>query len=255
VWIGSPGKPTFVSHDGPALKGADNRVLAGVDHRETSFSPLAFAHAYRFITGREPSTTGITPQASVTLNGTLSGLGVDNQPTRGGAATNLPLAGAQLAVFRCDPLTGERAGPALLRKTIVANAPWGPLQTSGDAPLEFAITAAGYATTHIYRSPFPRSSSIVSLRAETWAAADRDAKALVVFQRPRGYFGVPRDRISLDGVSPPAGLPSGVAGLSSAKLKLADETPRTVVAEFNGDRIAARTWAADEGHVTYIELH
>ena len=39
VWIGARGMPTHVTHEGPALKGAENVVLAGVDHRETSFSP------------------------------------------------------------------------------------------------------------------------------------------------------------------------------------------------------------------------
>ncbi len=38
AFIGMPGVPTHVSYDGPALRGADNVVLPGVDHRETSFS-------------------------------------------------------------------------------------------------------------------------------------------------------------------------------------------------------------------------
>ena len=35
VWIGAKGTPTNVSFDGPALKGAENVVIAGIDHRET----------------------------------------------------------------------------------------------------------------------------------------------------------------------------------------------------------------------------
>jgi len=41
-FIGSAGKPTGITYDAPALKGAENVVLAGLDHREVSFGPMAF---------------------------------------------------------------------------------------------------------------------------------------------------------------------------------------------------------------------
>ena len=116
------------------------------------------------------------------------------------------------------------------------------------------ITASGYATTHVYRSPFPRSSSVVSLHPERLADADRDAKSLVTLTRPRGYFGVPRDRIVLDGTSPPAGIPSGVAGVSTAHLKVGDAGERTIVAEFNDERIVGRTWPVADNQVVVLEL-
>src|SRR5690606_11437709 len=91
TWIGAPGKPTNVSHDGPALKGATNVVLPGVDHRETSFSPAAFAAAWRFLTGQAPQRTDIAPEAEVVLDGRLTGLGLDsNNPASGDFANNLP---------------------------------------------------------------------------------------------------------------------------------------------------------------------
>ena len=77
LWIGAPGTPTNVTFDGPALKGATNVVLAGIDHRETSFSPEAFAAAYTFITGKAPQTTVISKQTNVVLNGKLTGLGLN----------------------------------------------------------------------------------------------------------------------------------------------------------------------------------
>ena len=52
IWIGAPGKASGVNFDGPELRGALNVVLPGVDHRETSFGPQAFAAAFQFITGR-----------------------------------------------------------------------------------------------------------------------------------------------------------------------------------------------------------
>jgi pimeloyl-ACP methyl ester carboxylesterase len=80
VWIGARGTPTNVNADGPALKGADNVVIPGIDHRETSFGPQAFTAAFRFITGRTPNTASITPESSVVLNGKVSGIGLNNDP-------------------------------------------------------------------------------------------------------------------------------------------------------------------------------
>ena len=252
VWLGARGTPTNVSFDGPALKGAENVVIAGIDHRETSFSAKAFAETYRFIAGKAPTTSAIVPQAPVVLDGTVSGLGLDNR--QGSFATNLPLVGATVEVYATNAATGERLGPAAHRKTIGSDGRWGPFAADGSARYEFAISAPGYATTHIYRSPFPRSSSIVSLQPERLADADRDAKSLVTLTRPRGYFGVPRDRIVLDGTSPPAGIPSGVAGVSSVRLKVADAGDRAIVGEFNDERIVGRTWPVADNNVVVLEL-
>ena len=57
LWIGRKGVATNVTFAGPELSGATNVVIPRIDHRETSFSPAAFAAAYRFITGRAPATT------------------------------------------------------------------------------------------------------------------------------------------------------------------------------------------------------
>ena len=252
VWIGARGTPTGVAFDGPALRGAQNVVIAGIDHRETGFGVKAFEPMFRFIAGRPPATLQVKPEATVVLDGTLSGLGLDNRS--GNFATNLPLAGATLEVFATDTLSGERIGPARHRKTIDAGGRWGPFTTDPDTRHEFVIAAPGYATTHIYRSPFPRSSTVVSLRPERFVEAERDAGSVVVLSRPRGYFGVPRDRISLDGTSPPAGIPSGVAGVSSARLKVADAAGRAVAGEFNGERIVGRAWPAAGNHVVVLEL-
>ena len=252
VWIGARGTPTNVTFDGPALKGAENVVFTGIDHRETSFSSKAFAETYRFITGKPPATLAIVPLAPVVLDGTVSGLGLDNR--QGNFATNLPLVGATVDVYAIDATTGARLGPAVHRKTIGSDGRWGPFVADGAARYEFVITASGYATTHVYRSPFPRSSSVVSLHPERLADADRDAKSLVTLTRPRGYFGVPRDRIVLDGTSPPAGIPSGVAGVSTAHLKVGDAGERTIVAEFNDERIVGRTWPVADNHVVVLEL-
>ena len=187
------------------------------------------------------------------LGGKLSGLGLNN--LQGSFANNLPLAGATVEVFATRADSGERVGSALHRQTVGSDGLWGPFQTDSTTPLEFVITMAGYATTHIYRAPFARSSNIVHLRADRLAEADKAAGSVVTFTRPRGYFGVPRDQLSLDGISPAPGVPAGVAGVSQSKLKLAAGPARPVVAEFNGERIVGRAWPAAENRVVLIELH
>jgi pimeloyl-ACP methyl ester carboxylesterase len=256
AWIGQPGVATGVTFDGPALRGAENAVLAGVDHRETSFSAAAFAETFRFVTGRAPATTEIRPERVVVLDGRLSGLGLDNRS--GAFANNLPLVGAMLTVYATDPATGARLGAARHVKTIGADGRWGPFTTDPRTPHEFVIeppAGLGYAITHVHRSPFLRGSDIVSLRAERILEADRDAAGLVTLTRPRGYFGIPRDTIALDGVSPPRGIPAGgVPGLSTAKTKLADATERPVVGQFRDERIVGRVRPLAENRVVVLEL-
>jgi pimeloyl-ACP methyl ester carboxylesterase len=250
--LGAPGMATHVTVEGPALKGAENVVIAGIDHRETSFSPQAFAETFRFIAGRPPTTLAITPEAKVVLDGVVSGLGLDNR--QGDFATNLPLAGATVEVYATDPASGERLGPAVHRKTIGADGRWGPFVADGTARYELVVAAPGYATTHIYRSPFPRSSSYVSLHPERIADADRAAKSIVTLTRPRGYFGVGRDRMSFDGASPPPGVRAGIPADSASRLKLADAASRPIVGEFNGERIVGRAWPVADNQVTVLEL-
>ncbi len=255
TWIGAPGKATGVGHDGPELKGATNVVLPGVDHRETSFSPQAFAAAYQFITGHAPRHTDITPEPAVVLSGQVSGLGLNNNPATGAFVNNLPLAGATVEVFETDPATGLRLGPARLRQTLGADGRWGPLNARPQATYEFVVSAAGYATTHVYREPFPRSSNIVHLRAELLTAADAGAGSVLVFTRPRGYFGLPRDQIVFDGANPAPGLKPGVAGLSVSRIRVAASPERAVEASFNGRSIVARNWPAANNHLVLLELH
>ncbi len=255
VWIGAKGTPTNVTFAGPELKGAENVVIPGIDHRETSYGPQAFAAAYRFITGRAPAVTEPVAEARVVLDGKATGLGLDNDPAKGGFVTNLPLAGATVEVYATDAATGERQGAAKHRRTVGADGRWGPFQAQAGQAYEFVVSAPGYATTHIYRSPFARSSALVHLRAELLAAADKDAGSVVTLSRPRGYFGLPRDTIVFDGQNPAPGIPPGVAGVAVAKLKIPAGPLRAVPAEFNGERIVGRNWPAAENRVVFLELH
>jgi len=243
LWIGVPGQPTNIGFDGPALKGATNVALPRVDHRETSFSPAAFAATWQFLTGEPPRSTAIAADANVVLDGRAIG------------AENLSLNGGQVTVYAIDPATGARRGNAVHSKNIGVDGRWGPFSARGDTAYEFVLSAPSYGTTHIYRSPFPRSSAVVNLRPERLTPADANAQAVVVFTRPRGYFDAQRDTMRFDGQSLPAGVPPKGAGVSSSRLRVAAAEPqRAVTGEFNGERITGLTWPAAQQHVTVLEL-
>ena len=57
----------------------------------------------------------------------------------------------------------------------------------------------------------------------------------------------------LDGRAP-GGLPARGGMLASSKLLLQDAAPRAVQAEFNGERLAGRSWNAADGEVTVLEI-
>jgi pimeloyl-ACP methyl ester carboxylesterase len=251
IWIGRRNWPTHITADGPALKGAENVVIAGIDHRETSYSPQAFAAAWRFLTGADPTTTEVQPEPRVLLDGVVSGLGLNN--LQGSYPTNLPLVGATIEVYATDA-QGQRRGAAVHAKTIGPDGRWGPFVADAKASYEFVVSMSGYAMTHVYRSPFPRSSSVVNFRAERIADEDRPVYAVATLSRPRGYFGVPRDHIVLDGISPPSSIPTGVPGVASAKVRITDPGSRPLVGEFNGERIVGRTWPIAHEHLVTLEL-
>ena len=255
AFIGAKGMPTNVTFDGPALKGATNVVLPLRDHREVSYHAEAFAQAYRFVTGRAPAKLATTPEAVVVLNGQVTGF------TAGGAS-NLPFAGARVAVYRLSAVDGGRLGAPLVDKAVGADGQWGPISTDANTPLGFEIRAPGFATTHIYRSPFKRSSNIVHLRPERLADADKaaagDEGAVVTFSRPRGYFGLPRDTITINGLTAP-GVPPGVATVAASKVVQKDRAGEPVVADYRSgsitERIVGRAWGAADNQVTILELH
>jgi len=247
-WIGQPKMQTNIAYDGPALKGAENVVLPGLDHREVSYHPIAFAHSYRFITGQFPARTDIAPQADVVLDGRITGFLGNDQ-------TNLPLAGASIEIFETSAQTGERLGAAAHTKTVGPDGQWGPFRAKPEVQYEFVVRAEGFAITHYYRAPFPRSSNLIHFRPARIASADKDAASVVTMTRPRGYFGVGRDTMSLDGKSPPPGIPTGVAGVAASKLKLNEPAVRGVAAIFNDQSIVARSWPLKENRVVFAEFH
>jgi hypothetical protein len=247
-FVGKPGVATNVTNEGPALKGATNLMLGTIDHRETAFHPRAFREIYKFIAGREPSRIEIVPEAEVRLSGLVTA-------TPGGVQTNRPVGGATVEIYHVSPDSGERtSGPIHSSKTS-ADGRWGPANVDPSWYLEMVLTSPGEPITHIYRSPFPRSSDIVHLRAaKPLGAADAGAGSVVILTRPRGYFGLPRDVVLFDGKEP-ADVKPGVPTDSTSTLRLpAGEVGRPVVTMFNQERIVAKAWPASENRIVMAEL-
>src|SRR5437763_566922 len=74
AYIGRPGTKTNVTSDGPALKGAENKTLGNVGHRETAFSPREFAESYPLIVVVARQRIAILKVAKVTLHGAVMGV-------------------------------------------------------------------------------------------------------------------------------------------------------------------------------------
>jgi pimeloyl-ACP methyl ester carboxylesterase len=246
-FLGKPGRATGVGHDGPELKGAENVVIPKIDHRETAFGPLAFAEMYRFVTGRAPARLDIVPESEAVLNGKVNAM-------PGGVATNLPVAGAKVEIYEVSATTGARVGSAAHAKTTGDDGLWGPFRAKPSTYYEFVIRAPGQAITHIYRSPFPRSSDIVHLRPASLAKGEETAGSVLTINRPRGYFGHGRDTFLLDGKVPP-GINQGVPGASSGKLLLPAGPLRPVPVRCNDETMTLQNWPAKDNHVVIGEFH
>jgi triacylglycerol lipase len=245
-FIGHPGKPTGVSYDTAELRGARNVTLDGLDHREVAFNKLAFAAMCEFIAGKPPASMFIAQEPLPVLNGKVTGIAE-------GLYTNLPVADAEVEIYEVDAKTGERksTNPAH-RKVTGDDGVWGPFIGRSDAYYEFVLRMAAQPITHTYRSPFLRSSDLIHLRPGSFAKDDTQAAAVVGMSRPRGYFGVGRDKFSLDGKMPP-GITDGVPAVSAARLAF-DAGPRTVLAMFNNETIPARTWPVKDNHLVIAEF-
>jgi hypothetical protein len=168
--------------------------------------------------------------------------------------TNIPVGDAEVEIYEVSPATGERMGQARYRRTTGPDGRWGPFHASPNAFYEFVLSVPGYPVTHIYRSPFPRSSAIVHLRPGRITEADQGAGSVLILSRPRGYLGHGRDIFLLDGIVPP-GVPPGVPSVNTATLRLPPGPMRPVRAVVNEERLTVRNWPAATGHVVIAEVH
>ncbi len=246
--LGFAGRPTGVGYESPELRGARNIVLDGLDHREVAFHRRAFREMFRVITGDAPESLEIVSEEQPILDGMVSGF-------TNGAATNLPLSETQVEVYEVDPDTGQRLGGARRRLTTSADSRWGPFEANPEAYYEFVLRAEGYPITHVYRTPFPRSSRYVHFRLspiDEIVAGHPGAGSLVTMTRPRGYLGHGRDLFTIDG-KVPVGVREGVPATSSATQPF--PSGRSVRVVLNQESLAVRTYPLEEGHWSVAEFH
>jgi hypothetical protein len=122
--------------------------------------------------------------------------------------------------------------------------------------LEIVLTSPRSPITHFYRSPFPQSSNIVHLRpARPLAQEEKNAGAVLIMSGgARGFFGIPRDVVLIDGKEP-ADVKSGVPTDPVTTLRLPTaEVGRPVIGLFDEERIVARAWPAAENRTAVIEI-
>jgi hypothetical protein len=171
-----------------------------------------------------------------------------------GAPTNLPLAGVKVEIYEVDPSSGQRLGEPAHQHTTSEDGVWGPFTAKPTAYYEFVITATGYPITHIYRTPFPRSSAYIHLRLRPLGDRDKGTGSLVTLTRPRGYLGHGRDTFLIDG-KVPRGVNEGVPGINEAKQHFESGPIRPVRVVLNKEAVTVLTYPLDAGHIVIAEFH
>ncbi len=206
VGLGNPSVMTGVTYEGPALRGATNLVMPGMDHRELAFQPKAFAAMFEFITGRAPQTLSVTLEERPEVSGLVTGFA-------GAVPTNLGVAGVHVRVLAIGAKGEEGAAPAY-EGTTGAEGKWGPMQAAAGQEYEFDLEFQGRHVRY-YKAPIARSTSLLNLRflPVPKEVATLAAGQYVFVERPQAYLTRERDPVEINGSvakDEPSGLPSGV---------------------------------------------
>ena len=243
VGLGAPQTKTGVTYEGPALRGAENVVLAGMDHRELAFHPLAFAEMYRFITGLAPKTLTVVAEDAPVVSGLVTGFA-------GATATNLGVSGVKLRVV---PVGG---GDAVYETTTGVDGRWGPVTLAAGQEYEFDLEAGGRHVRY-YKAPIPRSTELLNLRL---LPVPKEATGLVageyvLVERPQAYVTRERDPVLIDGVvakDEPSGLPSGVPVRDSFVAAVPEGAAKVVLRGETIVAVGSRDFAKDLPVVDFL---
>jgi triacylglycerol lipase len=236
VGLGQPDAKSGVTYEGPALRGAENVVLPGMDHRELAFQPKAFAEMYRFITGSAPKTLTVTAEAHPVISGLVTGYG-------GITATNVGVTGVPLRVFAVSA-KGEESTAPVYEVVTGADGQWGPVTVDPAQEYEFDLEvkdAGGVRHVRYYKAPIPRSTALLNLRLQPAPKVTGLAAGPHVFvERPQAYVTRERDPILMGGAvlqDEPSGLPSRVPVRDSFVAAVPNGP---VVMKLRGETIAVR---------------
>jgi len=188
-----------VGYDAPALPGAEDVVLPGLDHREVAFHPKAFAVICQFLTNTAPARLQPVAESAPVISGLITAFA-------NGAPTNRPAAGVPLQIFALRPGSSERDGVPLLDSTTTTAGAWGPLPVAPNRGYEFVLTAPEGRTITYFITGIHRSTNLLNLRL----VPPSPAPGLQI-HRPQGYFSKGRDAIKINGLeleSIPPGIPT-----------------------------------------------
>lgn len=230
-----------VGYNSPELRGAENVVLSGLDHREVAFHLLAFAEMYRFVTGTKPQQQRVVAEGSPQLKGLVTGAG-------NGAATNRPLAGVKLQVYALKPQSADREEKPLVDLVTSESGEWGPLLADAGRNYEFVLEREGRRITY-FMSGFLRSSDVLNLR---FVPVGSGAPGRLVVHRPQGYLSKGRDPMKLDGTEVEQ-LLAGIPTQDSVVLSLGAGQAKGVKVELRDEVIYARP-AASADELNLVEL-
>ena len=233
VGLGRPDAATGITFEGPALRGAENLVLPGQDHREVAFSNEAFAAMFRFITGHPAATLTVRPQQSPTLSGLVTGFA-------GAAATNNALPGIHLRVAE---VRSGAADKQVYETTTGADGAWGPFRADPRAEYSFDLESDGRHVLY-FLPPLPRSTDALNLRFVPPSPVRNRSESTLLISRPRGYFSRERDPVRIDGQptqAEPAGLP-----VSDSFVVDEPATVDTVSVTLRGETVLAHPSASDK---------
>lgn len=241
---GLPIKDTGVTAEGPALAGAENVVLPGLDHREVAFDARAFAVMYRFIMGKDPE-TDIVAEAAPAISGLVTGFAA-------GAPTNSPAAGVRLRIFALSTGSAARDGEPLYHRTTDETGAWGPVVVNPKLNYEFELTSLS-ATIRYFRSPFARSSAYVNLRFRPLLPADNMTEPSITVMRPQGYLAKGRDAVLVDGKEYD-GLQPGVPTVDEFKLKGLTAAKQGIEIRLRDERVFARPAKPGQAELSIAEF-
>jgi len=225
-----------VGFDGPALQGAENVVLPGLDHREVAFHPLAFAEMYRFLTGKAPERTKPVAEEAPRLAGVVTSFA-------GMAPTNRPLAGVRVQVFGLAAESAERLATPLVDQTTDESGAWGTLAAKPDQTYEFVLSKDGRSVSY-FMTGLLRSTNLLNFRFVPQAEGPG-----VTVHRPQGYLSKDRDPVTVNG-APVATLQPGIPTLDAVRIKTA-ESPLRI--QLRGETLVVRpAMAPNETHIAEL---
>ncbi|MCB9523542.1 MAG: hypothetical protein H6702_09175 [Myxococcales bacterium] len=267
--------------EGADIPGAQNLSLPDLDHYAVATDPAAFEGLYTFLYGAAPATTAVAPAEPVWVAGRAAELG-----------GNAPAAGAALAIWPVDPLTGQRVGARPEHSlTVGDDGAWGPVEIQPGVPYEFHVTPTGGGRqVHYYREAFQAPDPLVYLRTlPTSGLAGTllggvpfaNAHTVVIVFSARQAVIAGRDTLALNGealateelASPedtlialfaydqevdgqdggPLSAFSAFPFLNGVDRYIPADATRAVTAELNGRFLAAPRWpSAADGAVVFV---